>query len=302
MARLIVPETKIEEKTVVSQTIPSQKTRSLEESQVAERSTSGGQRATPGGQRTSATTTPSTPGSPGGTGGGRQQPTQPSDDVGSVGVLALLGTTSSHGRDDRVADILGEAGNAYQDFDQLFSSVDRITSEGESSRGKGSGSGKGRQLRGSRTTTDENLDQLLSGLGDAKSTSLTRSNDLITIEMSPLTQEGVGEGEDGEGGGVIVGARDPEKVSRIVNAHKAALQYCYQRELKRNPNLRGKIVVRFTITYKGNVKNVKILSSTLDTEHVERCILSRIRRWDDFGEIPKDLGNATFRQVYSFGY
>ena len=96
--------------------------------------------------------------------------------------------------------------------------------------------------------------------------------------------------------------RNSDEVSEVVNSHNAAIQYCYQRELKRNPDLKGKLVVRFVINPSGKVKDVKIISSTINNPRVERCVVNRIRRWDDFGAIDPAKGDATFRQVYTFGY
>lgn len=294
LARLIVPEPEIEEKAPVFQPLPIKPTQTTEAAQADKRSYTGTGTATQKGKPVASS---GPQGSAGGIGEDQQPQSQPSEDVSSVGVLALLSTTGTSQRDDMVADILGEGAGSSQDLDQVFNNLDKLGREGKLAGTKRPGTKTGKRTRGARTITEENIDQLLSDLGTAKSTSLTRSSDLIALELSPLTHEG-----DEEGGAVLVGARDPEKVTAVINAHKAALQYCYQRELKRNPNLRGKIVVRFTITPQGTAKDVKILSSTIDSEHVERCVLSRIRRWDDFGQIDPALGDATFRQVYSFGY
>ncbi|MDQ7051652.1 MAG: AgmX/PglI C-terminal domain-containing protein [candidate division KSB1 bacterium] len=99
----------------------------------------------------------------------------------------------------------------------------------------------------------------------------------------------------------IGGGRDIDAVAAIVKSHNAAIQYCYQRELKRNPNLRGKVVVRFIIDASGKVVEVSIVSSTLRNRRVERCIVNRIKRWN-FGAIEKSKGNTAFKQVYTFGY
>ncbi|MGH7455435.1 MAG: TonB family protein, partial [bacterium] len=106
------------------------------------------------------------------------------------------------------------------------------------------------------------------------------------------------ESEDGK----ATGSRDREAVAAVVAKHTSAIQFCYQRELKRSPNLKGKVVVRFVITPQGAIESVTILSSTLSNGTVESCIAERIKRWDDFGAIDPAKGNTTFRQVYTFGY
>ena len=43
------------------------------------------------------------------------------------------------------------------------------------------------------------------------------------------------------------------------------------------------------------------MSSTLDNDRVERCILARVLLWKDFPAIDPSEGDVTFRQVYVFG-
>ncbi len=96
--------------------------------------------------------------------------------------------------------------------------------------------------------------------------------------------------------------RDFNSIFPVIKHHEASINYCYARGLKRNPNLKGKVVVRFTVTPKGNVSEVTVVSSTLNNEQVEQCIVSRMSRWNDFGEVDASKGDATFRHVYVFGY
>ncbi|MDZ7372894.1 MAG: TonB family protein [candidate division KSB1 bacterium] len=213
-----------------------------------------------------------------------------------AGVLALLTSGGGSGSGEGVQDVLGEVGSLGSDLDSKLSGVGGLRTtgapgQGSGSGGAGSGSGGGHGIRGGRASAVASIDDLVSGLSAAEAASLTRSGDLIVSSASPVTE--------GKGG---AGSRDPDAVSAVVSSHNAAIQYCYQRALRRNPDLKGKVVVRFTITPEGTVKNVEVVSSTLNDPDVIDCILSRIRRWDDFGAIDPSLGDATFRQVYAFGY
>ena len=71
--------------------------------------------------------------------------------------------------------------------------------------------------------------------------------------------------------------RDPESVMAVVNSHRAAIEYCYQRALRKNPNLKGKISLKFIITPTGSIKDVIILSNTLNDPSVEKCIIAKIK-------------------------
>jgi hypothetical protein len=223
--------------------------------------------------------------------------------VAGQGILAALPSGSGSASGQTASDILGVGGQAGG-YGGVNEGVEKIRTSGGArggGEGEGTGTGSGRSTaRGSRSTEGGSIDAYISDLGSATvaSSGVKRTGDFIISDLAPLTEEG----KEIEAGGIRQGARDIDDVNSIVLAHSPAVQYCYDRELRRNPDLKGKIVVRFTITPKGTVVNPKIISSTLKNENVERCVLSRISRWDDFGAIDPALGNSTFRQVYTFGF
>ncbi|MBI3182549.1 MAG: AgmX/PglI C-terminal domain-containing protein [Myxococcales bacterium] len=72
---------------------------------------------------------------------------------------------------------------------------------------------------------------------------------------------------------------DRDALARYVRARKSAIQNCYERELKRNPSLKGKVVVRFSITPQGRASDIEIEENTLGNEAVSSCIRTVIRTW-----------------------
>ena len=72
---------------------------------------------------------------------------------------------------------------------------------------------------------------------------------------------------------------DREKLAAYVRSRKGAIQQCYEKELKRNPSLKGKIVVRFSITPAGRTSDIDIEENTLGNEAVASCIKTTIRGW-----------------------
>ena len=72
---------------------------------------------------------------------------------------------------------------------------------------------------------------------------------------------------------------DREKLAAYVRARKGAIQQCYEKELKRNPSLKGKVVVRFSITPAGRTSDIDIEENTLGNEAVASCIKTTIRGW-----------------------
>ncbi len=45
--------------------------------------------------------------------------------------------------------------------------------------------------------------------------------------------------------------RSGEELSRVINSHNDAVEYCYKREAKLNPNLKGDVLVEFVVGYNG---------------------------------------------------
>jgi len=77
----------------------------------------------------------------------------------------------------------------------------------------------------------------------------------------------------------VRGPLDPDIIRRIVRAHINEIRYCYNQGLGRDPNLRGRVVVRFTIDVGGNVRESTVKESALKDPAVGNCIATRIQRW-----------------------
>lgn len=72
---------------------------------------------------------------------------------------------------------------------------------------------------------------------------------------------------------------DRDALARYVKARLKAIQNCYEKELKRNPSLKGKVVVRFSIMPSGRTGDIDIEENTLGNEAVGSCIRTVIRSW-----------------------
>jgi TonB family protein len=66
-------------------------------------------------------------------------------------------------------------------------------------------------------------------------------------------------------------------VIQTINKYRGAIKYCYERELKNNPSLAGKIVAVFTIGSEGEVRSFQIVNSTLSPS-VGDCVAEKIKR------------------------
>lgn len=87
----------------------------------------------------------------------------------------------------------------------------------------------------------------------------------------------------------VSGYLSPEQIMRVVRQNSAAVRYCYESELQRQPNLRGRIVVSWRINREGRVTTSRIGSSSMGNARVEGCLVRQVRNWrfdqPDGGEV-----------------
>ncbi len=87
----------------------------------------------------------------------------------------------------------------------------------------------------------------------------------------------------------VSGYLSPEQVMRVVRANMAAVRYCYENELARQPSLRGRIVIAWRVNREGRVASPRVGSSTMGNARVEGCIVRQVRNWrfpePDGGEV-----------------
>ncbi len=72
---------------------------------------------------------------------------------------------------------------------------------------------------------------------------------------------------------------DRNKLNAFLKGRIKSIQGCYEKELKRNPSLKGKVVVRFSITPQGRSSDIEIEQDTLGNDAVSSCIKTVIRGW-----------------------
>jgi TonB family protein len=91
---------------------------------------------------------------------------------------------------------------------------------------------------------------------------------------------------------------DRDALARYVKSRLRAIQNCYEKELKRNPSLKGKVVVRFSIKPSGKTGDIEIEENTLGNEAVGSCIRTVVRSWA-FAFKPDDDVPVVYPFVFS---
>ncbi len=94
----------------------------------------------------------------------------------------------------------------------------------------------------------------------------------------------------------IDGGLDRDVIARVIQSHLGQIRYCYERQLSANPELYGKVLVKFTIGGTGNVVAQMVGNTSLNNAMVEGCILRRIAGW----QFPQPKGGTNVLVTYPF--
>lgn len=94
----------------------------------------------------------------------------------------------------------------------------------------------------------------------------------------------------------VIGGLDREVIAAYIKSQLGQILYCYERQLSADPNLYGKIAVRFTIGSLGAVETQRISETTLRSASVENCILQRVAAW----KFPVPEGGTKVNVTYPF--
>jgi pSer/pThr/pTyr-binding forkhead associated (FHA) protein len=95
---------------------------------------------------------------------------------------------------------------------------------------------------------------------------------------------------------IILGALDKSLIDAVIKRHMNQIRYCYQRELTKNPNLGGKITIKFVIAKDGSVSKSDVKSSSMGNGAVEGCIADRFLKF----QFPEPKGGGIVIVSYPF--
>lgn len=99
---------------------------------------------------------------------------------------------------------------------------------------------------------------------------------------------GAGRGGSLHRGGSGKASRSIEEIKLVFERNKGAIYAIYNRALREDPSLHGKVVVELKIAPSGEVVDVRVLSSELKASELERKLLARIKGFD-FGSKDVDV-------------
>jgi periplasmic protein TonB len=103
---------------------------------------------------------------------------------------------------------------------------------------------------------------------------------------SALSGNGTGSGKAAAAGGSVQrsgsgkASRSIEEIRLVFERHKGAIYALYNRALREDPALQGKVVLELRIAPDGSVSAIRLVSSELKAEALEGKLLARVRQFD----------------------
>lgn len=88
-------------------------------------------------------------------------------------------------------------------------------------------------------------------------------------------------------------SRSKEDIQMVFDRNKSAIFNIYNRALRKDPMLQGKLVIRLSIAPSGRVTSIELVSSELNDQTLERKLLTRIKMID-FGAKKVDTVTITY--------
>ncbi len=93
----------------------------------------------------------------------------------------------------------------------------------------------------------------------------------------------------------VVGELDKDLIRRTVRAHINEVRRCYEKQIDRDPNARGRVAIAFEIDAKGKVQASTLQESTMKDPAAGECIAAAVKGW----KFPKPR-TGTVSVVYPF--
>lgn len=98
---------------------------------------------------------------------------------------------------------------------------------------------------------------------------------------------------------IYEGGLSREEIQRVINRVMSQIKYCYEKELNKDPNLEGKLVMSWIITGSGDVGSAQAAENTFgggSAPPIEQCVLRIIQRL----KFPNPKGGGQVFVTYPF--
>ena len=177
--------------------------------------------------------------------------------VQSKGILKVLGSLGPGGAGGAVNDVFG-SGGGIGDVATALSGAGGVavaTDPGAGGGRKGGGQGGAASIGDLATSGGGAV-----GLG-AKSE--VRVSGSVAAETAEIDSSEIDQG----------------KLGAFVRARMGLIKTCYENALKRNPHLKGKLTIRFTILETGGLSDITVVLNSVNSPEIATCITGTMRSW-----------------------
>ena len=151
----------------------------------------------------------------------------------------------------------------------------------------------GTKAAAKRSIIASNIDKASGGINTSR-----LSRNVVTAELAGRdttqidTPVPLGEITD-SGGGNRLATRTLEEIQLIFDQNKGAIYSIYNRALRSNPTLKGKVVLSITIDPSGRVLECKIISNEVDSSEFAQKLVTRVKLFN-FGAKDVDTMVVTY--------
>jgi len=182
----------------------------------------------------------------------------------SAGLLGLIGGTGSSSKTSSIVGALVDKG--------LITQLDDILSGGTN-------------LKVGKSNTKDKIDPFDQLIGTGGTGGIDNILDEMVTDIPQVTLKKKAKVDlirpqkvSGSSDSEAMGQRTDQSIMDVVLSRKGQMQYIFEKYLKRNPNLRGKISIQFTIASNGFVKSAKVIDATINHPQFQRELLALIKR------------------------
>lgn len=179
------------------------------------------------------------------------------EEASSKGLLALIGTAGDSSREGAVADLLSDSSGLASDVGEALANssgveIGRRDVDQAGLRGGGGGDGA-------------------AGIGDLGGAGGGKGGEVKKEAKVPKAVL--------EEGNVEVGStEDAASVKSTMKRYAARIRACYEKELKSNPDLAGKVTVSWLITVDGKAEDVAVVTNLTNNAALGQCIVREVKR------------------------
>ena len=174
------------------------------------------------------------------------------------GILAIIGTAGDSSTSEAVADLLSDASSLSDDVGKALANSSGVAIGRRDSDQSGLRGGGG--------------DGSAAGIGDLAGAEGGAGGAVTKKKTELKGNVGTGKAE------ISSSPEDTASISRTMKRYTGRIKQCYERQLKGDPDLKGKVTVSFEIDTEGNVSGVGIEENSTGNAELANCIKREIGR------------------------